>query len=122
MSKSQYRDLIAWQKSRALASQIYRLTQAFTRSEMFGLTQQMRRAAVSVVSNIAEGHGRFSPADITRFLVIARGSTFEIESQTVIATDLGYLNQAHSEQLLEAIIEVTRLINGLLRHYEKKTC
>jgi four helix bundle protein len=122
MSKSQYRDLIAWQKSRALASQIYRLTQAFPRSEMFGLTQQMRRAAVSVVSNIAEGHGRFSPADITRFLVIARGSTFEIESQTVIATDLGYLNQAHSEQLLEAIIEVTRLINGLLRHYEKKTC
>jgi four helix bundle protein len=120
MSKSLYRDLVAWQKSRALASLVYRTTQTFPRSEMFGLTQQMRRAAVSVVSNIAEGHGRLSPPDITRFLVVARGSLFEIEAQTVVAADLEYVNQVQSEQLIEAIVEVTRLINGLIRHYEEK--
>jgi four helix bundle protein len=87
---------------------------------MFGLTQQMRRAALSVVSNIAEGHGRQSSNDVVRFLVIARGSLFEIEAQTVIATDLEYLPEQRSETLVSQTLEVVRLINGLIRHHHSK--
>lgn len=120
MSKSYYRDLVVWQKSRKLAVAVYRETRDFPRCEMFGLTQQMRRAALSVVSNIAEGHGRQSSNDILRFLVIARGSLFEIEAQTVIATDLEYLPEDRSEVLVAHTLDVIRLINGLIRHHHTK--
>ena len=120
MSKSRYRDLVVWQRSRKLASDIYRTTQRFPKSEMFGLTQQIRRAALSVVCNIAEGHGRGSPNDIVRFLVIARGSLFEIEAQAILAADLEYLSVEHSDELVTQALDVIRLLNGLIRHYHTK--
>ena len=115
-----YRDLVVWQKSRRLASNVYRLSQSFPRSEIFGLTSQMRRAAISVISNIAEGHGRLSIDDTIRFLVIARGSLLEIEAQAVVAIDLEYLDEVVGEQLIAEALDAVRLLNGLIRHYEQK--
>jgi four helix bundle protein len=85
---------------------------------LFGLTQQLRKAAVSVVSNIAEGHGRQGPAETIRFLIIARGSLFEIESQIIVAGDLLYLNQEETANTCEAVGEIIRMLNGLIRRYE----
>ncbi|MGZ5431779.1 MAG: four helix bundle protein [Thermoanaerobaculia bacterium] len=119
MSKSNYRDLVVWQKARKLAVEVYRVTQRFPRTEMFGMTQQMRRAAVSIPSNIAEGHGRRTSKDILHFLRIARGSLFEIETQILIATDLDYIEANRSEALARHALDVIRLLNGLIRHHQK---
>ena len=119
MSKSNYRDLVVWQKARKLAVEIYRNTQGFPRAEMFGMAQQLRRAAVSVPSNIAEGHGRRTSKDILSFLRIARGSLFEIETQILIATDLEYIERTRSEALAGQTVDVIRLLNGLIRHHQK---
>ena len=119
MSKSNYRDLIVWQKSRALAVDLYRTTRAFPRDEIFGMTQQMRRAALSVPCNIAEGHGRRTAKDVLHFLGIARGSLLELETQIVIATDLEYIESERSDTLVEQTVDVARLLNGLRRHYER---
>ncbi len=119
MSKSNYRDLVVWQKARKLAVEIYRVTQQFPRVEMFGLTQQMRRAVISIASNIAEGHGRRSSKDILHFLRIARGSLFEIETQVIIATDLDYIQPTCSEAVTRQLLDVVRLLNGLIRHHQK---
>jgi four helix bundle protein len=89
MSKSGFVGLDVWQKARLLAKDLYVLTRSFPREEMFGLTQQMRRAAVSVLCNIAEGRGRGSRPDYRRFVLIARGSVFEQEAQIIIASDVG---------------------------------
>ena len=115
-----YRDLIVWQKSRQLAGNVYRLSQGFPKSEMFGLTSQIRRASISVISNIAEGHGRQSLDDTIRFLVIARGSLLEIEAQTVVAIDLAYLDETLGEQLIAQVLDAVRILNGLIRHYHSK--
>jgi four helix bundle protein len=120
MSQSNYRQLVVWQKSRVLARELYRATRQFPRDEMFGLVQQMRRAVVSVASNIAEAHGRESAPDRIRHLVIARGSLLELETQVVIAMDLKFVNAISANQLEEQTTEVARLLNGLLRHYQKK--
>ena len=119
MNKSNYRDLVAWQNARALAREVYGATQDFPRSEMFGLTQQMRRAAMSIPSNIAEGHGRQSSKDILQFLRIARGSLFELETQILIATDLGFVTPECASQLQLAITSTIRPLNGLVRHHRK---
>lgn len=119
MNRSHYRGLAAWQNARKLAAAIYRVTQQFPRSEMFGLSQQMRRAVVSVPSNIAEGHGRRSSKDILRFLAMARGSLFEIETQIIIATDLGYIDANGSEALGRHVLDAIRPLNGLIRHHQK---
>jgi four helix bundle protein len=118
--KSKYRDLVVWQKARALAVDVYRVTQQFPRIEMFGLTQQMRRAAVSIVCNIAEGHGRRSEKDLLHFLGISRGSLLELETQILIATDLDYIDALRSDTLMNATLDVARLLNGLIRHHENR--
>ncbi len=87
---------------------------------MFGLTSQMRRASISVVSNIAEGHGRRSVDDTIRFLVIARGSLLEIEAQTLVAMDLEFLDLDSGDKLVADALDAVRLLNGLIRHYEQK--
>ena len=84
---------------------------------MFGLTQQMRRAAVSVVSNLAEGQGRWSRAEQRNFALIARGSLLELEAQLIIATDLEYIEASRAEILIEQTLVVVRRVNGLLRRY-----
>ena len=98
MGKS-YRELVAWQKAMLLVTEIYRATKTFPIEERYGLTNQLRRAAVSVPSNIAEGQARFSSRDFHRFLGIARGS-LEIETQVEIAKSLGYLTCAQTAALL----------------------
>ena len=121
MSKSGYRDLEVWQKARALAARVYRLTAGFPRHELFGLTSQMRRAAVSVACNIAEAHGRRSTADRIQFLVVARGSLLEIETQAIIASDLEFATPTAAEYIVTKTTEVTRLLNGLIRHYRSRS-
>jgi four helix bundle protein len=115
-----YRDLVVWQRSRRLATSVYRLTRTFPRSEMFGLTSQMRRASISVISNIAEGHGRRSTQDTIHFLAIARGSLLELEAQAVVAVDLEYLDGASGDELVAEALHTVRLLNGLIRHHQQK--
>jgi len=109
-----YRDLIAWQKAIERVTEIYRATQSFPDSERFGLTSQLRRAAVSVPSNIAEGHVRQSPGEFKQFLGHARGSLLEVETQIFIARNLGYFSQERSTNLIKRTEEAGRVLNGLI--------
>ena len=113
-----FRDLIAWQKSMMLAQHIYRVTQRMPESERFGLTNQMRRAAVSIPSNIAEGYARQTTADYIKFLRTARGSLAELMTQMEITLNLRMipLDKATTD-LLE---EVDRILQGLIRSLEAK--
>jgi four helix bundle protein len=108
------RDLKVWQQSMELVDEVYRLTRAFPTEEVYGLSAQMRRSAVSIPSNIAEGRGRFSSKELVQFLYHARGSLLELETQLEIATRLGYLEASQAERSREKIGSVARLLNGLL--------
>ena len=108
-----HRDLEVWQKAMQLVTDIYRETAAFPRSEVYGLTNQVRRAAVSVPSNIAEGWGRSSRKEFSHFLCDARGSVLEVETQLEIAKNLGYLSDKSANELLSKTNEIGRMLNGL---------
>ncbi|MEA2238580.1 MAG: hypothetical protein QOC81_3304 [Thermoanaerobaculia bacterium] len=110
-----YQDLIAWQKAIALAECAYQLTEVFPSREMYGLARQLRRAAVSVPANIAEGHGRISRGEWQQFLGIARGSLLEMETELILAARFQYIDQSQLALALNRSAEVGRLINGLLR-------
>ncbi len=110
-----YRDLIVWQKAIAMVTDMYRATQSFPRQETYGLTSQIRRSAVSVASNIAEGQGRLSKREFHHFLGVARGSLIEMETQMVIAENLGYLSKTEAQHLALATGEVSRLLHGLMQ-------
>jgi four helix bundle protein len=109
-----YRDLIAWQKAMKFVTDIYEATQRFPREECYGLTNQLRRAAVSVPSNIAEGQARFSQKEFHHFLSQARGSLVEIETKLLIAKELKYLQPTKAETLLASADELGRVLNGLI--------
>src|SRR5258708_27771330 len=109
-----YRDLIAWRKAMDLVTDIYLVTKAFPRDEQYGLTSQLRRAAVSVPSNIAEGQARFSRKEFHHFLSHARGSLVEIETQVTIAQNLGYLGPNQTQPLLDKTSELGKVLNGLI--------
>lgn len=109
-----YRDLLVWQKAMELARAVYRETEALPKTETFGLQSQMRRAAVSVPSNIAEGHGRLDDGHFRQFLATSRGSLFELQTQLELAGSLGLLNESKVAGLMKASEEVARLVNGLL--------
>jgi four helix bundle protein len=109
-----YKDLIAWQKAMQFVAAIYRATQVFPKEERYGITNQLRRAAVSVPSNIAEGQARFSHKEFKHFLSQARGSLVEIETQLLISENLGYLPSKSTGALLEAAAELGRILNGLI--------
>lgn len=109
-----YRDLVAWQKAVDLVAEVYRITRGFPKDEVYGLTSQLRRAAVSIPSNIAEGQGRLSKGEFRQFLGQARGSILEVETQTIIARKLGFLEDAAAEDVLLKSAEVNRILNGLL--------
>lgn len=113
-----FRDLKSWQKAFDLTLNVYRLTRAFPREEMYGLTSQIRRAAVSAVSNIAEGKGRASDKDLLRFLGNAKGSLFELETQLALAERLSYLSEAEARKLEDEITETGKLLNGLMKAFE----
>jgi four helix bundle protein len=116
---SNYKELDVWQKGRKLATHIYRRTARFPKREWYGLVQQMRRAAVSVPCNIAEGHGRASSRERAKFLGIARGSLLELETQAFIAGDLGFLTVRQAQIVVDACNEIARQVNGLIRFYRK---
>jgi len=115
-----YKDLIVWRKAMDLAIEVYQLTKDFPDCERYGLTDQLRRAAVSVPSNIAEGQGRRLRKQFALFLRTARGSIQELETQIMIAERLGY---AHADNTAPALLhaeEVSRLLSGLLRSLKEK--
>ena len=108
-----YRDLIAWQKGMSLVTEIYKVTRSFPREELFGLTSQLRRAAVSVPSNLAEGYARNSRNEFRHFIGQARGSLAEIETQVEIAKSLSFLDKRTADMLLAKIDELSRILAGL---------
>ncbi|MFD2785471.1 four helix bundle protein [Hymenobacter rubripertinctus] len=112
-----YKDLRVWQHGRELVKTIYLLTQKFPADERFGLTNQMRRAAVSVPSNISEGAGRQHPKDTIQFLVIARGSLYELETQCYLAFDLSFISADDLQYIEEKIVHCIQLVQGFIRYY-----
>jgi len=116
-----YRELLVWQKAKALAVHTYTATANLPRAEIYGLTSQIRRAVVSVPSNIAEGQGRLTAGEFRHFLGQARGSLLEAETQLAIALDLGFLKQCAYEQLELESYQVLGLLDRLLSSLSKKT-
>jgi four helix bundle protein len=113
-----YRDLIVWQKAMTLAKLIYRLTHSFPSDEKFGLTNQMRRAAVSIPSNIAEGQARRDPREFIQFISQAEGSLAELDTQLTLATDFGHTDRSQAGEAAALIEELRRMLNALRRKLE----
>lgn len=109
-----YKDLTVWQKSVDLSVIIYRITESFPKSELYGLTSQIRRCGVSIPSNIAEGQRRSHRAEYVQFLRIAFGSGAELETQILIALKIGYLDGKQFNQINELLQEVMRMLNKLI--------
>jgi four helix bundle protein len=120
MVVKQYQDLIAWQKAIALVTEIYSASNNFPRDEVYGLTSQLRRAAVSIPSNIAEGQGRATSGEFIQFLCQARGSLFEVETQVIVAHNLKYLSDAQRDALASQISELGRILNGLVTSIQRR--
>lgn len=115
-----HKDLIVWQKSMELTRIIYTLTKRFPQGEIFGLTNQIRRAVVSIPSNIAEGFGRNSDKQFIHFLKIAKGSAAELETQLLISRDLSYLTAKDAKSTLALYDEIARMLGALIRNIEKR--
>ncbi|MEA1951132.1 MAG: four helix bundle protein [Planctomycetota bacterium] len=115
MAVHTYRDLIAWRKAMDLVELVYQVTKLFPRDELYGLTSQVRKAVVSVPSNIAEGEGRGSSKVFHYFLSIANGSLREVETQITIAQRLGYISQDQVQPILVLSDEIARIIYGLVK-------
>ena len=120
MTGKNYRDLLAWQKAMELVEMVYEATKVFPKEEAYGLMSQLRRAAVSVPSNIAEGQGRTTDKEFQNFLSIAHGSVREVETQILIAQRLHFMPAEQAETLLNQAGEVGRLIKGLWNSLLKK--
>jgi four helix bundle protein len=116
-----YRDLDVWKQSRQLVKSVYQLSRSFPKEEQFGLTNQLRRAAISVPSNVAEGSGRNHSKDSIQFFFIARGSLYEIETQLIISFDLEYISDSHLKEVLEQVTRCKKLINGFINYFQKQT-
>jgi four helix bundle protein len=114
MTVKNYRELISWQKAMDLVEDVYKTSRDFPREEVYALTNQIRRAAVSIPSNIAEGQGRRTTADFLRHLSIAYGSLREVETQTLIAARLGYSAKESVDRIMNRAAEIGRLLNGLM--------
>jgi four helix bundle protein len=120
MSVKDYRELIVWQKAMDLVEAIYRTTAGFPKEGVYGLTSQLRRAAVSVPSNIAEGNGRNTTRDYVHFLGVAYGSIKEMETQVLIAERLQYIDAGRCDKLVKATGEIARLMSGLMNSLNRK--
>ena len=118
-----FSDLFAWQESHKLVLYVYKLTKKFPEDEKFALTSQIRRAAISITSNIAEGFGRNTKKDKTQFYAISKGSLYETYSQLIIAFDLEYISENEYKIAKENILKCARLISGLANTaFDHKTC
>jgi len=120
MSSSSFRDLRVWQEAMKLTTEIYKGTVGFPRHELYGLTSQVRRAAVSVPSNIAEGKGHHSDKEFSHFLFHARGSLLELQTQLLIAEDLQYLSREDGQRLSAMAENVGRALSGLINSLRGK--
>jgi four helix bundle protein len=116
MKSTSYRDLDVWQKAINLAKEIYEITENFPAREIYGITNQLRRSAVSVASNIAEGQARHSKKEFKYFLGISLGSLAELETLLTIALEINYLSKMNFSNLLTSTDEITRMIKGLLKY------
>ena len=114
-----FKDLIVWQKAIDLVTGVYRITDSFPKREVYSLTDQIRRAAVSVASNIAEGQAHFNKTEFLHFLRHSSGSLAELETQLLLAERLEYTDQAQTEVLLKQVGEVGKLLNGLINSLKK---
>ena len=114
-----FRELNVWKKAMNLVTQIYKFTKFFPKEEQFGLTNQIRRCAVSIPSNIAEGAGRDSSKDFNRFLSISLGSSFELETQLIISKELEYFNNENFRNIEKELIEIQKMIRGLQKSLKK---
>ena len=119
MAGQGYRDLLVWRKAMELVTKIYQVTECFPKSEMYGLSSQLRRAVVSVPSNIAEGQGRDSSREFVHHLSFAYGSLMETETQLQIAVNLGFIQQMEVNHLFNNTAEIGRMLNGLSRSLRK---
>jgi len=115
-----YQDLIAWQKAISLVTDVYALTADFPGHEIYGLTSQLRRASVSIPSNIAEGHGRATKGEFLQFLGHARGSLCEVQTQIFIARGLTYITLEQEEAVIARTNELGRVLSGLISSLERK--
>ena len=118
--ESTYRTLVAWQRAITLAVDVYTFSKTFPDDERFCLTQQIRRCAVSIPSNIAEGRGRGSDRDYRRFLHQARGSLYELETHVALAELLGYKQSVDAAEIMKGIAETVRPLNGLIAKLDRK--
>ena len=114
-----YKELDVWKKARAFVKEVYVITQDFPNEEKYGLMSQMRRCAVSIPSNIAEGYGRQFKKETLQFLHISRGSLYELETQLFIAYDLTFMSEEKLNKLLSDLEECRRLLSGLINYFEK---
>ena len=115
-----YRDLVVWQKSMVLVTEVYEISKKFPKDELYGLTSQIRRCAISLPSNIAEGYGRNSTNDYIHFLRIASGSLYELQTQMEISLNLQYIDRREFENLYELSREIERMLSSLIRKLRKK--
>ena len=120
MSVQSYKDLIVWQKSIMLTKEIYKLVKKLPKEEIYALSDQMRRAVVSIPSNIAEGQARNSTKEFINFLSIARGSKAELETQLIICQELNYMNEAEIQPILDLLEEIGKMITALIKILPKK--
>jgi four helix bundle protein len=114
-----FKDLVVWQRAMDLVTEVYKVSDAFPKREVYSLTDQVRRAAVSVPSNIAEGQAHYNPREFLHFLRHSAGSLAELETQLVIAERLGYVEHQSVEGLLQRVHEVGRILNGLIASLRK---
>jgi four helix bundle protein len=115
MSIKSYQDLVVWQKSYQLALQIYKITKKFPKEELYGLTSQMRRAEISIPSNIAEGYYRQRKLEYVQFLQFSFASGAELETQLLIAHDLKYISEDEYNEINKFLTEVMKMLNSLIR-------
>lgn len=116
-----FRKLIVWQKSHALTRRVYAVTATFPKAELFGLTRQMRRAATSIPSNIAEGSCRSGNREFARYLHVAIGSAGELEYDLLLSADLAFLERLEAKRLEREVIEIKRMLSGLIRRISSRT-
>ena len=116
-----FRELVVWQKAMSFVTEIYKASGSFPKEEMYGLSGQIRRCAVSIPSNIADGFGRGTTANYIRFLLISAGSLFELQTQMEIARNLNFIGSADFQTLHDATREVERLLTALIRKLQSKT-
>ena len=116
-----YRELDVWKQARSLVKSVYQLSNNFPKPEQYGLVSQLRRAAISVPSNIAEGCGGNHYKDSLQFFFVARGSLYEIETQLILSSDLGFILEDELNKELEQVTQCRKLLNGLINYFHKQS-